>query len=436
MTFRRKLTGMVVSIILLAILLTGTITAMIINNYFKGYLSEEYEETVLLLKEDATNLLQGTVSEQQFHLYLRDPITSISIYDRNGDLSYFETNSLTKRVRMNMKRFSEVEKDQFEIIIDNEKIGTIVVERSSEIQNSDTVFLFNTALFRGVALAAIIALLFSFLLSKRLSKGITKDLKDTALYANEIEVADEMLPKESKIVEIKSIQKRLIDLSGRLKIRERIRKEKIDQIAHETRTPITVLKSQLEGTLDGVLKIDEKRLQTCLEAVNKLQMLTMDIGSVLEVDAEEIVVKKEVFDLMEEIKLIQTGLALQYEHKGLTLEIEGPEKLKVETDKNLLSVSLYNLMINALKFTPTGGVKIIVSTLPTKITILDTGIGIAKNHLGKIFEPYFRAVSKDLFPGDGLGLYITKKNIEAIGGEISVTSQEGKGTKFVILLHA
>jgi len=434
MTFRRKLTGMVVSIILLAIVLTGAISSLIINNYFKGYLSEEYEETIMLLKEDALSLLQGTVSQQQFHQYLRDPITSISIYDKNGELSYYESDSSSERIRMNMKRFSGDETDQFEIILDHEKIGTIVVERSSEIQNSDTVFLFNTALFRGVVVAAFVALLFSFLLSKRLSKGITRDLKDTATYANEIEGGNETPPIESKILEIKSIQKRLIDLSRRLKVRERIRKGKIDQIAHETRTPITVLKGQIEGTLDGVLKIDEKRLKTCLEAVNKLQMLTTNIGSVLETDEGEVIVKKEPFDLMEEINLIQTGLALAYERKGLTLEIEGPEKLEIETDKNLLSVSLYNLMVNALKFTSKGGVKIIVSKLPTKIIILDTGIGIAKTHLEQVFEPYYRAVSKDLVPGDGLGLYITKKNIEAIGGEISVTSQVGKGTKVVVIL--
>lgn len=434
MTFRRKLTCMVIAIILLSIVLTGAITSAIINNYFEGYLSEEYEETVGILKEDSKKLLLGTADEEKFNQYLKDPITSISIYTSSGDLSYYKSNSQSERGRMKMPMFSEDETDRYDIKADGETIGTLVIERSSEIQDSKTVFLFDMALFRGVCIAAVVALIFSFLLSKKLSKGITKELKDTATFANEIEGGNEVPPKNSKIVEIQSIQKRLVNLSRKLKVRDGIRKEKVDHIAHESRTPITVLKGQLEGALDNVLVMDEKRLKTCLEAVSKLEILTTDIGTVLELGEEKLLVEKETFDLMEEIKMIQTGLVLQYEKKGLTLEIEGPDTLEIKSDKNLLSVSLYNLIINALKFTEKGGVKISVTTFPTNIIIEDTGIGISNSHLEQIFEPYYRAVSKEMFPGDGLGLYITKKNLEAMGGKVTVTSQEGKGTKFVVVL--
>lgn len=434
MTFRRRITWMVVSILLLSIILTGTISSAIINRYFQGYLSDEYEESVDIILKDAENLLTGETNQEQFHQYLRDPIKSISIYNNDEILCFFEGEQNVEHKKANMNRSFEGQVDKYIIESEGIEIGVLYVERSADIQDTETVLLFNAALLRAVGFAGLAALFLSFLLSKRLSKGITKDLKDTAEYANAIESAEEIIPKASKTIEIKNIQDRLENLSMKLKVQDNIRKEKVDHIAHETRTPITVLKSQMEGALDGVLEMNEKRLKTCLEATNKLQNLTQEITSVLEVEEEEIIPETEFFDLMDEVKMIQTGLLLQYKEKGLTFEVQGPSHLKITSDKNLLSVSLYNLLINSLKFTKQGGVQVIVSENPTKIVIKDTGIGISKEQIGKIFDPYFRAVTKEDYPGDGLGLYITKKNIEAMGGSLAVKSEVGLGTTFTIIL--
>lgn len=434
MTFRRRLTLMVVSIIVLSIVITGTISTITINNYFRNFLNDEYEKTVKILIADSKDMILGISGEHRLDQYLRDPISSISIYFDTGDLLYYESDSRSGHGRMNMPMFFSGETDQFDIEHNGQVIGKLVIERSSKIQDSQTVIFFNQALFRGVGFAAFVALVFSLLLSRRLSKGITNDLKETAYFANGIESGNEKLPGVSNTLEIRSIQRQLVNLSRKLKVQNRIRKAKVDQIAHETKTPITILKSQLEGTLDGVLQMDDKRLKSCLEAVGKLQVLTKDISTVLTVDEEEIVVNKMEFDLMEELKVIQTGLALQFESKNLTLDIEGPEHLMIETDRNLLSVSLYNLIINALKFTSEGGVRVKVDSSPTRIVISDSGIGISEEHLNQIFEPYYRAVSKEAFAGDGLGLYITRRNVNALGAKITVKSQVGKGTQFEVEL--
>lgn len=432
MTFRRRLTLIVISIILVSIFVTGAISSLVINNYFKHYLSEAYEQKVEVIIQDTEKLLLGQLDEHDLNQYIKDPILTISIYDHLGSLLYYKGDKDRRHGRMNMPMFMNSEIDQFEVLSGGQSLGLLQIERSFALQDSETMFMFTMALFRGVGFAALIALVLSLFLSRRLSKGITKDLKDTAVFANSIELDNERLSTISKTSEIRSIQGQLIKLSRKLKMQNKIRKSKIDQIAHESKTPITILKSQLEGTLDGVLELDDKRLKSCLEAVNKLQVLTKDIALILETDEEELIVETSTFDLMEALGMIRTGLALQFERKGLSLVLEGPETLEISTDRNLLSVAIYNLLINALKFTHQGSVMIKVEKEPRKIIITDSGIGIKEEHLNKIFDPYYRAVPDEKYHGDGLGLYITKKNLKALGARITLRSQDGIGTRFEI----
>lgn len=434
MTFRHRLTKMVVIIIIVSIIITGTISSVIINSYFQNFLYESYEDSVGLLLLDAENLLLEETQDGHLQQYLREPISSIAIYNQSGALAYYESDTKKGRGRMKLPDFFDDETDQFEVISSGEFLGTLVVARSTNIQDSESMLQFSFALLRGLFFASAIALTLSYLLSRRMSQGITNELEATAIFADRIDVGKEAIKGISKTLEIKSIQTKLVDLSNKLKMQDRIRKTKVDRIAHETRTPITILKGQLEGSLDGVLEMDEQGVKTCLEAVNKLQILTQDIAMVLAVDEEEVLAEIEAFDLMDELRMIQTGLAIQFESKGLTLTVEGPEELFIESDKNLLSIALYNLIINALKFTRVGSVKVTVKSSPTTIWILDTGIGIEETHLAQVFDPYYRGVSQEDFEGDGLGLYITKKNIDALGGQIRVNSIVGKGTEFELIL--
>ncbi len=111
----------------------------------------------------------------------------------------------------------------------------------------------------------------------------------------------------------------------------------------------------------------------------------------------------------------------------------------VYKDPALLNQALYNLLTNAYKFTNTGEVKVILSEQGDQdwsIKVVDTGRGIDKADFENIFKAYYRVDNKndnqDETEGDGLGLHITKNNIEKMGGRIDVTSNLGKGTTFTV----
>lgn len=434
MTIRKKLTLIVSTIIIVSIFITSTISSIFINSYFKGFLSEDYENTIEIISDYAEEIILEGSSGKHLRSYLVEPIVSVRVTNLEGEELYYGENEFMPGNHNNRKNFFKGDVDIFEVREDGELIGRVEVERFAEIQNSETVWLFNFALFRGVGFAAMVALVLSLLLSRKLSKSITSDLKDTSDFANSIDTKDEYLNSISNTKEIKSIQMQLKNLSRKLKIQNRIRKGRVDYISHEVKTPITILKSQLEGSLDGILEMDEKRLRSSLEAVNKLQHLTSDMSKIFEAKDETLLVSRTDFDLVAELKMIQSGLQLQFQSKGIDLVIKSPSKLVINSDKNLLSICLYNLLVNALKFTNEGSVTVTVTANPTMIAIADTGIGISHEHIDSIFDPYFRSYPSEQVAGDGLGLFITKRNIEALDAKISVTSSLGHGTTFKIKL--
>ncbi len=116
-----------------------------------------------------------------------------------------------------------------------------------------------------------------------------------------------------------------------------------------------------------------------------------------------------------------------------------PGSIVIQTDTQFLRVALQNLITNAVEYTPEGGtVSCVVSEVGSglQVDVSDTGCGIPHNAKEKIFTKFFRADNARTVKaeGNGLGLYITKSMIEALGGKISFTSKENKGTIFTILL--
>ena len=139
--------------------------------------------------------------------------------------------------------------------------------------------------------------------------------------------------------------------------------------------------------------------------------------------------------MKQKIRKIINGLKLSFQKKEIELSLSGKDDVILYSDKNKLSQSIYNILTNALKFTPPGG-KVKVSYTVTKdlikITVEDNGRGIAKEDQKNLFDAYFRGKNSANISGEGLGLFIAKDNLDKINGSISVESEVGKGSRFII----
>jgi two-component system phosphate regulon sensor histidine kinase PhoR len=141
-----------------------------------------------------------------------------------------------------------------------------------------------------------------------------------------------------------------------------------------------------------------------------------------------------VLDILERVT---NGLQLQAKQKNISLGVQLPRDMPnvIEADQALLHQGLYNLVENALKYTPQGGeVTIHLLTAPTTLTfaIQDTGIGIPASDLPRLFEKFYRGTNREALAqrGTGLGLAIVKSIAERHGGKVWVESELGKGSKF------
>jgi len=230
-------------------------------------------------------------------------------------------------------------------------------------------------------------------------------------------------------------------MAARLEQVEDMRRQLIGDVSHELRTPLTGIKGSMEGLMDGVLPANEETYQQIYQEADRLQRLVDDLQELSRVEAKayELVLKPASVAHM--IETAVTRLNRQYQEKGVLIEQELPENIPpVQVDEDRIVQVLINLLGNALQYTFSGGKVTIAASqkdLEIQISIRDTGIGIAPEHLPHLFTRFYRADKSRSRAGggSGIGLTIAKHLVEAHSGRIWATSPGlRKGSTFTFTL--
>ena len=229
----------------------------------------------------------------------------------------------------------------------------------------------------------------------------------------------------------------------RLKQLEKLRREFVANVSHELKTPLTSIKGFVETLMEGAISDSEnslKFLKIIQQHTERLDNLVNDLLELSSIETGELPMNFEKIKLKELIDHIAASFADELSRKNQLLKISViPEDLEAWIDEEKMQRVLSNLLDNAHKYTSSGGQIEISATQELdriKIEVSDTGEGIPGEHLPRIFERFYRvdkARSRQL-GGTGLGLAIVKHIVLAHGGEISVESKVGVGTKFSIYL--
>ena len=200
---------------------------------------------------------------------------------------------------------------------------------------------------------------------------------------------------------------------------------------HDTKTPLTILKSQLEGVQDGLIQTDRPMVQTLLNNVDALSTALEDITDVVEGQEKAEQVRLLETDYAEELIKMVRSLEAKFREKGLKLELKA-ERFIIKTNPAVLNKAVYNLLLNSYKYTKTGGAVITADQAAKTLSIKDTGIGIPGDELDKVFEPYYRGRNARAVEGEGLGLSIVKEQLLKINANVLLRSKPGKYTEFII----
>jgi signal transduction histidine kinase len=212
-------------------------------------------------------------------------------------------------------------------------------------------------------------------------------------------------------------------------------------ISHELRTPLTSIigfaKTILKGRAGEINEEQEKQLNIILNSANHLHELINDVIDMTKIEIDKLNIRKEKFDLVRELINLKDTFNVVISEKGLEMFMDTPEHLIINNDKKRINQILLNLIGNAVKFTDKG--KIIIKIRSSKkeiaISIKDTGPGIQKEDIKRLFKPFSRIVESGKFKeGSGLGLHLSKKLANLLGGDILVKSKFGKGSTFKLVL--
>ena len=222
---------------------------------------------------------------------------------------------------------------------------------------------------------------------------------------------------------------------------EKMRTEFVANVSHELRTPLTSIKGFVETLLDGAYKdpkISKRFIKIIFDETDRLHRMIDELLDLSQLETNKLKLNMKDVDLKEMIDEIRLIFMKRLEESNIAFSQNIPEALpKVAADPDWLRRIFINLIDNAIKYTPPGG-KITVEAEDSdkyiKVQVADTGIGISEEDLPRVFERFYRvdmARSRQV-GGAGLGLSIVKHAIKSLGGEITVESKPGKGTKFIL----
>ncbi len=218
---------------------------------------------------------------------------------------------------------------------------------------------------------------------------------------------------------------------------ERIRQDFVANVSHELRTPLANIRAIAETLLDELKHASKESKQYLEQIIVEVDRLSQLSGDLLVLSAAESgPIRKQGCDLSAVVRGVVNQLRAKAQTKGLKLSFDGPERLPIEANPTQMTQVAINLIDNALNYTNEGEVRAKVSQNgdDAVFEVADTGIGIASEHLPRIFERFYR-VDKGrsrATGGTGLGLSIVRNIVEVHGGTVSVQSTLGKGTTFKV----
>ncbi|MBI3861594.1 MAG: response regulator [Planctomycetia bacterium] len=220
--------------------------------------------------------------------------------------------------------------------------------------------------------------------------------------------------------------------------------EFLANMSHEIRTPMTAILGFADILAQNIEQSDcQDAIQTIKRNGEYLLEIINDILDLSKIEAGRLLVEKIACSPITIVSDIVNLMKVRSDAKGLTLEVEynGPIPESIYSDPTRLRQALLNLVGNAIKFTEVGGVRICIGLETNgnlkpclRFDVFDTGIGMTKAELDRLFRPFTQADSSMArrFGGTGLGLTISKRLVEMLGGTISVRSDAGRGSRFTI----
>ncbi|WP_102372993.1 sensor histidine kinase [Enorma phocaeensis] len=330
------------------------------------------------------------------------------------------------------------------VLSDGTVVGQVrlwVLGSDALLSRADTAFRERTfnAMFFAAIIAVAISLIIGFLVSRMLTNplrritGTAKQIRDGDLSARTGLRGDDEIDRLGE-----TFDEMATSLEKDLKHERRITSD----VAHELRTPLMAMLATVEAMQDGVLPADDEHLETVASETRRLSRLVQQMLDLSRMENRTAPLKLEPVDIAPFVQRIVDSQQQLFQARDLRLRFADDTQGRpatIEVDPDMITQAVINLLSNAMRYTPEGG-WVVASVSGDRryimISVKDTGIGIAKEDLSRIFGRFWRADASRAREAGGLGvgLSVTKQIVERHHGFISVESELEKGTTFTIHL--
>ena len=324
-----------------------------------------------------------------------------------------------------------------------EVLGTVEADLPAQVGDRGFLPLFNVTLVVGGVLSVIGIALASTFVATRLTRPL-RDVADAARRIGAGETAARATGGDDR--ESADLADSFNAMADRLERSEMLRRRAASDIAHDLATPATVLVSQLQAMVDGVVPADNENLDAARSAASALGSVVAELNDLASAEAAPLQAQPAAVDLALAVHEVERELDGLRRERGLRLDSNVPAGTVVTVDRGHLSRVLRNVIGNAMTHSPDGGL-VAVSVTATAgvplvaIRVTDEGPGIAAADVPHVFERFYRAdPSRAIDPrtghrgGSGIGLTIARELLAANGGRIAVERTGLDGTTFVIEL--
>ncbi|GAB4457869.1 MAG: ATP-binding protein [Anaerolineales bacterium] len=295
----------------------------------------------------------------------------------------------------------------------------------------------NRTLFYGALIGAVIALFLGIFLSQTITRPI-RELTRATHAISEGDLSQQVTVRTND--ELGELARAFNKMSAELSRSVNARKQMTADIAHELRTPLSLILGHAEAVHDGVLPPTKENFEIIREEAARLEHLVEDLRTLSLADAGELSIQPQPIEPDRLLREVASLYQYQAQKKNVSLHLDiTPPLPTLEVDPGRMTQVLRNILDNALRHTPEGG-RITLSAKQSadrvELAVQDSGPGLPKEETERIFERFYRADASRRRDdgGSGLGLAIAKSIVQAHGGQVWAESEPGKGLKIVIAL--